>query len=322
MTLHDHCFVQCHFVYVTMNGKNGCAILAGGAGSRMGHVNKASLEYGGKTFMECIMAEISSMGMPCYLSAAVYEQQIPDRWVLVKDIVTDPDGSYVGPIGGVFSCLSRAGADGLDGLFFVPCDAPFFKSELIRKMMEIPDTGNADAVIWATGDGRLQTTFGWYSVRCLPVFGKDIRDGKYKLKRSLEQISCKVIHTGEAGIDDNCFRNINHTEEYERLMNTYKNKPVSLEQGIELLLSRTEQITETETASIGGSLGRTLAENILAPHDQPPFPRSPLDGYAVRSADTAGACKEFPVKFEVVNEVDAGSFYRGTVRQGADPGRM
>ena len=291
-------------------------MLAGGSGKRMGGCNKANLEYDKRTFAERIAHELTETGMPCYLSAAVYEQQIPDRWVLVKDIVSEPDGSYVGPIGGIYSCLRRAAADGLDGLFFVPCDAPFFRSELIRKMMEIPDAGNADAVIWATGDGRLQTTFGWYSVRCLPAFDKDIRDGKYKLKRSLEQIACKVIHTAEAGIDDNCFRNINHTEEYERLMNADMNKPISLEQGVRLILSRTEQITETETVSIGDSCGRTLAENILAPHDQPPFPKSPLDGYAVRSADTAGACKEAPVKLAVVTEVDAGSCYQGTVRPG------
>ena len=137
-------------------------MLAGGSGKRMGGCNKANLEYDKRTFAERIAHELTETGMPCYLSEAVYEQQIPDRWVLVKDMVSEPDGSYVGPIGGIYSCLRRAAADGLDGLFFVPCDAPFFRSALIRKMMEIPDAGNADAVIWATGDGRLQTTFGWY----------------------------------------------------------------------------------------------------------------------------------------------------------------
>ncbi|MGL0910087.1 molybdopterin molybdenumtransferase MoeA, partial [Faecalibacterium wellingii] len=33
--------------------------------------------------------------------------------------------------------------------------------------------------------------------------------------------------------------------------------------------------------------------------DQPPFDRSPLDGYALHSADTAGASRETPVTLPV-----------------------
>ena len=39
---------------------------------------------------------------------------------------------------------------------------------------------------------------------------------------------------------------------------------------------------------------------------QPPFPRSPLDGYAVRSEDIKGADREHPVKLKVIDEVTAG----------------
>ena len=46
-------------------------------------------------------------------------------------------------------------------------------------------------------------------------------------------------------------------------------------------------------------LGRVLAENIIAPMDQPPFDRSPLDGYALVSADTRGADRDHPVQLEV-----------------------
>lgn len=61
-----------------------------------------------------------------------------------------------------------------------------------------------------------------------------------------------------------------------------------------------EQISRQE------ALGRTLAEDVTAPLDQPPFDRSPLDGYALRSADLTGASPEHPVSLRVVETVYAG----------------
>ena len=40
--------------------------------------------------------------------------------------------------------------------------------------------------------------------------------------------------------------------------------------------------------------------------DQPPFDRSPLDGYALHSADTAGASRETPVTLPVTMKLYAG----------------
>lgn len=54
------------------------------------------------------------------------------------------------------------------------------------------------------------------------------------------------------------------------------------------------------------ALGRTLAQDLPAPMDQPPFDRSPLDGYALRSADLVGASREHPVVLPVVEIVYAG----------------
>ncbi|WP_130868711.1 molybdopterin molybdotransferase MoeA [Intestinimonas massiliensis (ex Afouda et al. 2020)] len=62
----------------------------------------------------------------------------------------------------------------------------------------------------------------------------------------------------------------------------------------------------TETLSLEQALGRTLAADVTAPLDQPPFDRSPLDGYALRSADLAGADKEHPAMLQVVGILYAG----------------
>ena len=71
-----------------------------------------------------------------------------------------------------------------------------------------------------------------------------------------------------------------------------------------------------EKLPLAGALGRTLAEDITAPMDQPPFDRSPLDGYALRSADTARACREHPVSLAVADTLYAGDAPRVPMEPG------
>jgi molybdopterin molybdotransferase len=52
--------------------------------------------------------------------------------------------------------------------------------------------------------------------------------------------------------------------------------------------------------------GRVLAESVVADRDLPPFHRSAMDGYAVRSAEIAAATREHPVALHVAGEVKPG----------------
>ncbi len=55
------------------------------------------------------------------------------------------------------------------------------------------------------------------------------------------------------------------------------------------------------------ALGRVLAEDILAPHPLPEFPRSSVDGYAVRAADTFGASESLPAYLTLIGEIPMGA---------------
>jgi molybdopterin molybdotransferase len=50
-----------------------------------------------------------------------------------------------------------------------------------------------------------------------------------------------------------------------------------------------------ERVSLDDSLGRVLAEKIIADRDYPPFNRSAMDGYAIRSEDFEKGVREFKV---------------------------
>lgn len=67
------------------------------------------------------------------------------------------------------------------------------------------------------------------------------------------------------------------------------------------------QPVKTELLSSECVLQRILAEDILSKEDIPSFYRSSVDGYAVRSADTAGASESIPVLLSVVDEVAIGT---------------
>jgi len=60
---------------------------------------------------------------------------------------------------------------------------------------------------------------------------------------------------------------------------------------------------EIDTAN---SLGRILAESIYAPHSLPEFPRSTVDGYAVRASDTYGANESLPAYLSLIGEIPMG----------------
>ncbi len=91
---------------------------------------------------------------------------------------------------------------------------------------------------------------------------------------------------------------------------------ISLEEAQERLCRVIKPIERVEDLPILSCQGRRLAIDIVAHMDQPPFARSPLDGYAVRGIDTAGATKDKPIHLEVVEEVTAGDFSHRTLEAG------
>ena len=74
-----------------------------------------------------------------------------------------------------------------------------------------------------------------------------------------------------------------------------------------LLLSHIIQpITELERIDVSSSLGRALAEDVVASQPLPDFERSTVDGYAVRASDTHGASDSLPTYMTLIGEVPMG----------------
>lgn len=91
---------------------------------------------------------------------------------------------------------------------------------------------------------------------------------------------------------------------------------LTVEQAIEAVLEQTKVITDTEQIPLLQASGRILACDLAASFDNPPFDRSPIDGYACRAADISTASKEHPIRLTVTEEIDAGQYSQRQVLAG------
>ncbi len=92
---------------------------------------------------------------------------------------------------------------------------------------------------------------------------------------------------------------------------------IQVEQALACIKKHVQPIRDTETIPITEANMRVLAQDIYANFDQPPFPRSPIDGYACRAKDLVGASKEHPVHLQVHTQIDAGMYYEQTIPEGS-----
>lgn len=91
---------------------------------------------------------------------------------------------------------------------------------------------------------------------------------------------------------------------------------LELEDAIKILLENAKKISEVEEKNLLSCVGKICAENYFANFDNPPFNRSPLDGFTFNSAETFGATEKNPKKFKIIGEECAGEFFSGEIFSG------
>lgn len=69
----------------------------------------------------------------------------------------------------------------------------------------------------------------------------------------------------------------------------------SLEEALEIIVSRADAVDELEMVTLTQAYGRVLAHNITNKITMPPWDNSAMDGYAVNTADLAGTNPRLPI---------------------------
>jgi molybdopterin molybdotransferase len=84
---------------------------------------------------------------------------------------------------------------------------------------------------------------------------------------------------------------------------------IPVEDALSRVLASVQQPVSIEHVPLAACAGRALAEDVSALRDQPPFPASAMDGYALRIAGVA----QVPAAFQVIGTSAAGQRFSGIV---------
>src|SRR4030042_4696330 len=84
-------------------------------------------------------------------------------------------------------------------------------------------------------------------------------------------------------------------------------KLIPRQKALQILLSQMQVSVSRERIKTINTLGRVTVEAICSPIPMPQFPRSTVDGYAVRANDTFGASESLPAYLRVIGEIHMGS---------------
>ncbi len=77
-------------------------------------------------------------------------------------------------------------------------------------------------------------------------------------------------------------------------------------EALKILFDNLELVPESESIPTRAAFGRVIAADVRAPVPLPEFPRSTVDGFAVRARDTFGAGDSLPAYLRLIGEVPMG----------------
>ena len=85
---------------------------------------------------------------------------------------------------------------------------------------------------------------------------------------------------------------------------------IEFEQALKLILNNSRLLSK-EDVLIENSIHRILMEDIQSKIEMPPFNKSAVDGYAVKSEDI----KNIPIALSCINRIQAGENFTGKIKK-------
>ncbi len=140
-------------------------VLAGGAGTRLGGVDKALLPLGGRAIIDFVLERIE----PQVGVLGVSANGDPQRYGHLGLPVLADELAGRGPLGGVLRGLGWAAACGAEALLSVPGDTPFIPTDLARRLGAAP--------AWAESATGLHPLVALWPVGCAPALAAWLASG-------------------------------------------------------------------------------------------------------------------------------------------------
>ncbi|ADO82423.1 molybdenum cofactor guanylyltransferase [Ilyobacter polytropus] len=184
--------------------KKTAVILAGGEGSRMGHIDKAFLKYNGKTFIQCILEKVDGYEEILIVSNS------PEKYKDHKIKVVEDRVKGIGPLGGIYTGLINSS---YDEVLILSCDTPFQNRNFLKYLGEM--SGDYKVALPVHREGREPLT-ALYKKSLIGDIEKLIESKMHKIAFLYDNNPVKKVDIDKLpeNIDiKNGFRNINTIEE-------------------------------------------------------------------------------------------------------------
>ena len=185
-------------------------VLAGGRGSRMGGVDKGLQLHRGVPLAQHALQRLAPQVGPRMVNANRHFEAYAAFGVPVwPDALPDYPGPLAGFLAGLAHCTTA-------WLATVPCDTPGFPSDLVARLAEALQAGDAELAMAATAgpDGpQPQPVFCLLSAGLMPSLLEFTRSGQRKIDRWTARHRCAQVVFD----DSEAFFNANTADELRRL---------------------------------------------------------------------------------------------------------
>ena len=185
------------------------AILAGGAASRMGGADKASLPLDGRRIIDAQIEVLHQLSDSIIIVGGALDRFRDLGIPTVADACAG-----CGALGGIYSALV---ASKRPWTLVLACDMPFLHIGLLRRLVQVPSPG-VDVVMPRTHEGP-QPLCALYAARCADIVRRRIERGLLKAASLAEDVRVEEIDPDQLATydpDGLMFVNVNTPHDYER----------------------------------------------------------------------------------------------------------
>jgi len=184
-------------------------ILAGGRGSRMGHVDKGLQPFRGLPMAQHVLQRLSPQVAGLMINANQNLDAYRDFGVPVWP---DELEGFAGPLAGLQTGLLHCATP---YLITVPCDSPFVPTDLVARLAQALAQQDADLAVAITGAGasrQPQPVFCLVKTMLLPHLTAYLQGGGRKFDGWYASLKVAEVHFD----DDAAFRNINTLDDLRK----------------------------------------------------------------------------------------------------------
>jgi len=159
-------------------------ILAGGLGTRMGHVKKAFLTINGQTILDRLIRVYCPLFAAILIAARDKKDYQTYDYPVAEDRF-EARSSLTGIHAGLSSMRAAHG-------FMAACDGPFLQPGLVRALLDQADPGY-DVIIPLKEDGYVEPLCAIYSKRCIPHIEAQLRQENFRIIGFFDQVRVKKV---------------------------------------------------------------------------------------------------------------------------------